>query len=120
MSRLVVNRAGYVAAALSAVLALAGCAGGEVETPAGLEVEAAPALPGCGTFTEGAVLSADVIRGGCLDADGVIRAGSFFECEDDRVLLGDDELWGFSDSPLVATEAAGDPAYADAVEECRA
>ncbi len=74
--------------------------------------------PSCAeVFAVGAVIVAEEVRAVCIgEGQATQPSGQVFECEDDRVLIGNEQIFGFSGGTM---RESGDPdAFGRAYEEC--
>ena len=86
-----------------------------------------PEAPDCvDVLQEGEVIPTDIIDTGCYSDPETLEGFSWFDCDDGRRLIetdaGGEELYGFVGDVAIAPttpDVAADPAYADAVNECR-
>lgn len=68
----------------------------------------------------GDVLNDEVFSAGCVDEGSTtVRFLSKWDCDDGRMLLSEDRMYGFTGETIVASEdTSRDPAYAEAYREC--
>lgn len=104
----------YVVLVLS--LLLFGCSGseGEAATTTGVFDN----LGACPTEA-GEVITESMVASGCLRGNRVVMLG-VHDCDDGRQLWSEGELWGWVGEPLQKSDedAASDPEYAEAYEQC--